>query len=187
MEEKRLSLFEQAKLNTESNIEQIKNFKDSTEVTYKHLLTQALFSAKTEIAFGNMESVPESEWSELAQQIFQNPTAINVDELVLISTPFDKEIQVKKENDGGLIGTQTEKTGEGKGIIVEPPEDPKPEEIVETVKRHRQKWKVVYNFDVPLEEGKERPFCRLKTSVSVYEETNKPDVSENEKVYEIQM
>lgn len=70
------SMFEQAKQNTLEIMKKLVIFEDNMTEQLNFLAKQALISAKTEVAFAQIENIPFERLSTLAQQVYKNPDFI---------------------------------------------------------------------------------------------------------------
>ena len=70
------SMFEQANQNTLEIMKKLVIFEDNMTEQLNFLAKQALISAKTEVAFAQIENIPFERLSTLAQQVYKNPDFI---------------------------------------------------------------------------------------------------------------
>ena len=70
------SMFEQANQNTLEIMKKLVIFEDNMTEQLNFLAKQALISAKTEVAFAQIENIPFERISTLAQQVYKNPDFI---------------------------------------------------------------------------------------------------------------
>ena len=71
--ERKLTIFEQSKINTESFIDKLEHLEVSTQEEVDFLVDKAITSAKMEIALATLENKEDCELSELAQTIKKYP------------------------------------------------------------------------------------------------------------------
>ncbi len=71
--EKKLTIFEQSKINTESFIEKINKLQGATQEEVDFLMDKAITSAKMEIALAQLENRDDKELSSFASMVKEHP------------------------------------------------------------------------------------------------------------------
>ena len=95
------SMFEQANQNTLEIMKKLVVFEDNMTEQLNFLAKQALISAKTEVAFAQIENVPFERLSNLAQQVYKNPEFVlekKFELTDLIDAPVSQAQDIFEEN-----------------------------------------------------------------------------------------